>query len=90
INSCKALREPHGKEPKPHSRSLLEALTQALDTNNGPEGGQLIDEFNLTFGSIVLMEYDKGNFPVPNKKNQVKSSTSNVEDLSQLWASIAG
>ncbi|EGG00537.1 uncharacterized protein MELLADRAFT_93210 [Melampsora larici-populina 98AG31] len=51
-----AFRESKGANSR--SRALLEALTHALDTNNGVEARKLVADFNDSYGSLVAMDYD--------------------------------
>ncbi|EGG12982.1 uncharacterized protein MELLADRAFT_101388 [Melampsora larici-populina 98AG31] len=51
-----AFRESKGADSR--SQALLEALTHALDTNNGVEARKLVADFNDSYGSLVAMDYD--------------------------------
>ncbi|EGG03013.1 uncharacterized protein MELLADRAFT_65949 [Melampsora larici-populina 98AG31] len=64
-----AFRESKGADSR--SRALLEALTHALDTNNGAEARRLVADFNDSYGSLVAMDYD-GYIP-PDPKESANS-----------------
>ncbi|EGF97490.1 uncharacterized protein MELLADRAFT_114300 [Melampsora larici-populina 98AG31] len=73
----------------PGSKSILEALTKALNAKDGPTTRRLIQAFNSSFGSSVEMEYDE---PYPKRAPAPGVGLSNprVDDSSQLLASISG